>query len=595
MKRYVIWLIVLVVPILVAGMMQTQTLLGSAPVVPRTSVIERDSESIRPTASSSLAVVHEEPIEMPDLLGRSLEFAIGIWDDDEPLPRFVVERRSNAPNLVVVQQQPAPGTLIVPEDTTITLTLDTGPVLRPAPSPTPLPPLNVIALAAGQATLLRAPYVQNVKTTALTIVWTTVEDGASEVHYGASDTSLVEPATSTFVTTPAPAPYNHYYVHEATLSGLTADTAYQYKIFSNGADLTPGGVITTHSAKPPTTTHFRFVTFGDTGDGSQNQKDVATRLMQVQPDLAVLAGDLVYNQATYDGLEKRYFQIYANLIKSTWIAPAMGNHDVSYKSGKAFVDVFVNPPSGVTPAEQELYYSFDYGNAHFTILNNYFGMASANSAQYAWLRNDLATSNQFWKFVVFHEPIYSTDSSQGSRDNAAGVENLVPLFEQYHVNMVLTGHWHYYERMKPLLNGQVSTIAAGGVVYLISGGGGAGLFGIGSGTLNPRTAAKVSAYHLTSFDVNGCSLQLSAVLAVNGPTDTFDPSDIFDTYTINRCGGPPPTATPTSSPTATATNSPTATPTSSPTATNGPTATATPQPTPGQGDDQHLYLPLLIR
>jgi 3',5'-cyclic AMP phosphodiesterase CpdA len=595
MKRYVIWLIVLVVPLLVAGMVQTQTLLGSAPVVPRTSVITRDSEAIRPTESSSLAVVHEEPIEMPDLTGRSLDFAIGIWDDDEPLPRFVVERRSNAPDLVVVQQQPAPGTLIVPEDTTITLVLDTGPAIGPAPSPTPLPPLNASALAAGQATLLRAPYVQNVKTNALTIVWTSVADGASEVHYGTSDTSLVEPATSTFVTTPAPAPYKNYYVHEATLSGLTADTAYQYKIFTNGADLTPGGVITTHSAKPPTTTHFRFVAFGDTGDGSQSQKDVATRLMQVQPDLAVLTGDLTYNQATYDLFEKRYFQVYADLIKSTWIAPAMGNHDVSYKNGQSFVDVFVNPPAATTAAEQELYYSFDYGNAHFTILNNYFGMTATNSAQYAWLRSDLAASNQFWKFVVFHEPIYATDSSQGSRDNAAGVENLVPLFEQYHVNMVLTGHLHYYERMKPLLNSQVSTIAAGGVVYLITGGGGAGLFGVGTGTLNPRTAVKVSAYHLTSFDVNGCSLQLSAVRAVNGPADTFDPSDIFDTYTINRCGGPPPTATPTSGPTATATSSPTVTPTSSPTATDGPTPTATPQPTPGHGDDQHLYLPLLIR
>jgi hypothetical protein len=211
------------------------------------------------------------------------------------------------------------------------------------------------------------------------------------------------------------------------------------------------------------------------------------------------------------------------------------------------------------------------------ILDNFLSF-SPGSAQLTWLENDLAASSQFWKFVIFHVPPYASTSSQAARDNSNEVRYLVPLFERYHVSMVLTGHWHYYERMKPLLGGQVSTIEAGAVVYLITGGGGAGLASVGSGTLNSRTAVKVQAFHLSMFDINDCQLQLSAVRKVSGSGDTFDSGDIFDSYTIDRCGGsPPPTLTATNTPATTATSTPTRTPavTATRTATRTPSATRT--------------------
>jgi Calcineurin-like phosphoesterase/Purple acid Phosphatase, N-terminal domain len=586
MKHLRIRLIVFPAILMIAALgMDGHSGIAAPRIPPPAKIMLTPVGTLPPEAGDIPALTEGQPIHMPDLIGRSLDYATMIWDEDEPLPQFRVERLSNEPNLIVVRQQPAPGTLIIPSQTLIVLTLGKGPVQRPSPTPTPLPPQSALAPAAGQATLLRAPYVQNVTTTAVTIVWTTVENGASEVDYGISGYSLIAPATSTYFTTPASAPYNQYYVHEATLSGLTADTVYQYKIFTNGADLTPGGSVTFRTAKPLTTNSFRFAVFGDSGDGSQNQKDVATRLMQVQPDLVVHTGDIIYNEMSYGLVETRYFQIYKDLLKSVWLAPTMGNHDVTYNNGQSFVDVFVNPPNATNPAERELYYSFDYGNAHYLVLNNYFSMTTVGSPQYNWLKNDLASSNQFWKFVFFHQPAYASNSSQGPRDNAAIVNNLVPLFEQYNVDIVFSGHWHYYERMYPLLGGHVSTVAAGGVVYIVTGGGGAGLHDIGTGTLNPRTASKVRKFHLTMIDINGCSLQLSAVQKVSGTGDTFDPSDIFDSYTINRCSGPTPTPTNTPSrtntPTSTNTSTPTPTftPTNTPTLGPSPTNTSTPTPT----------------
>jgi hypothetical protein len=566
----------LLLPALAIGAARSNTLAASPPP-PRAP---RTLDTAVPARTDG------QPIHMPDLRGRTLEYATDIWDDDEPLPKFVIERLNSAPDAVVVRQQPAPGTLVIPEDTTVTFTLGKATAAPNSTGPSAPARFAPVKAAAGQATLLRAPYLQNLTASSATIVWTTAEDGASEVDYGVGDYSLTAPATSTPTTTPAPAPYNQYYVHQATLTGLDPALTYQYKIFSNGADLTPGGTATVRAVKPPGAP-FRFVAFGDSGDGSQNQRDVATRLLQIQPDLVVHTGDVIYSEATYDGLEKRYFQVYKDLIKNTWLAPSAGNHDMSYNNGKSIADVFVNPTNGSSdPVNSELYYSFDYGNAHFVILDNFLTF-STGSAQYNWLRNDLASTNQFWKFVVFHVPVYSSNSSQQPHDNAKEIQYLAPLFEQYHVDMVLNGHWHYYERMKPLLNGNVSTIGTCipgstpercAVVYLVTGGGGAGLASVGSGTLNARTAVKVQAFHLTMFDINGCSLQLSAVRKVSGSGDTFDSSDIFDSYTIDRCGGSPqPTLTPTTANTPTATNTPLP-PTNTPTAGPSPTATNTPLP-----------------
>jgi len=497
----------------------------------------------QPVGGDIPALTYGQPVHMPDLLGRSLDYAISIWDSDEALPQIRVVGPTNDPSLVVVAQQPAPGTLIVPGQTTIMLTMGNEQIQQPLSSPTPEPPSSLVA--AGQATLLRLPYVQNLTTNSVTIVRTTKEDAASEVYYGIGGYSWIAPASSTYFTTPSAAPYDRYYVHQATINGLTADTVYQYRIYTNAVDLTPGSLVAFRTAKPSTTTSFRFAIFGDSGDGSQDQKDVATRLLQVQPDLVLHAGDLIYPEASYGLFESNFFQIYKNLQKSVWIAPSMGNKDVMYNNGKSFTDVFVNPPNATKANEKELYYSFDYGNAHFTVLNNYFSMATVGSAQYNWLVNDLSTSNQFWKFVVFHEPPYTTNTNQQPNDNSAIVKNLVPLFEKYKVDIVFSGHYHYYERMYPMVGGKVSTIASGGVVYVVTGGGGAGLGSVGTGTLNPRTAAKFQKFHLTMIDINGCSLWLSAVQRVSSSTDTFDPSDIFDTYSINRCGEPISTPVPT--------------------------------------------------
>lgn len=395
--------------------------------------------------------------------------------------------------------------------------------------------MNQTAWAAPAATLLREPYVQNVKPTSLYIVWTTQGDGASEVRYGVGGHGLTAVATSTLFTTSDKAPYDQYYVHEAFLSGLTPDTLYQYKIFTGGDDLTPGGSITFRSGKPSSATSFRFAALGDSGQGGTGQNGVANRLEQLQPDLVVHTGDMVYN-TTYKTIEERYFQVYDDLIQSVWLAPLAGNHDTAYNSGRSFADVFVNPTNGAAdPIEAEMYYSFDYANAHFTVITSEWPYRKG-SAQYNWLQNDLASSNAQWKFVMFHLPMYYTDQDQALKTNGTATSDLVPLFEQFGVDVVLGGDVHFYERMVPLKGGKATNTDDGGILYVVTGGGGAGLRDAGNPPWHSLTANKGSVFHTVMFDVNDCMLEFSAV---KGGSDAFDASDIFDTFTIDHCVGAP--------------------------------------------------------
>lgn len=392
--------------------------------------------------------------------------------------------------------------------------------------------LSLIAIAnqavfASSPTLLRKPTIHNVTPTSLVIVWTTEEDGSSEVRYGTGDFSLTAVATTTNLITDASSPYDNYYVHEATLTGLSSNTVYQYKIYTDGVDLTPGGSIDVRSGRAAGDKNFRFATFGDSGTGSSGQRGVADRLLQIDPDLVVHGGDMVYD-TDYRTIETKHFQIYEELLQSVWLPPNVGNHDM-HNGGAVIADSFVNPPNSSTdPIARELYYSFDYGNAHFTVLATELS-TSNGSEQYQWLEDDLANSDMFWKIVVLHEPPFNGDGKKFS--------NLVDLFEAHGVDMVIAGDRHYYERMKLIKDDDVSTIEDGGILYVTSGGGGTGLGNIGAPPWPERTAERAAVYHLVMFDVADCEIELSAVEQSTG--DGFDATDIFDTFTLNKCGDGP--------------------------------------------------------
>jgi 3',5'-cyclic AMP phosphodiesterase CpdA len=92
----------------------------------------------------------------------------------------------------------------------------------------------------------------------------------------------------------------------------------------------------------------------------------------------------------------------------------------------------------------ERFYSFkpQSGVRFFALDSNY-----VDKAQLDWLDKQLAASGSEWKIMFFHHPLYSSGETHGSAELQRGL--LEPVFLKYGVNVVLAGHEHFYERIKP--------------------------------------------------------------------------------------------------------------------------------------------------
>ncbi len=92
------------------------------------------------------------------------------------------------------------------------------------------------------------------------------------------------------------------------------------------------------------------------------------------------------------------------------------------------------------------YYSYDYGFAHFTVINS----NDVDEEQLNWITSDLeSASNAKWKVVMLHISPYSTGDNSNSTDNQQMVEKLTPIFSSKHVDLVLQAHDHTYNKTKP--------------------------------------------------------------------------------------------------------------------------------------------------
>jgi hypothetical protein len=89
------------------------------------------------------------------------------------------------------------------------------------------------------------------------------------------------------------------------------------------------------------------------------------------------------------------------------------------------------------------YYSFRKGNAEFFALDSNY----MNPEQVAWLDRQLAASDATWKICFFHHPLYSDGKTHGPSLDLR--KQLEPIFLAHGVNLVLSGHEHFYERLKP--------------------------------------------------------------------------------------------------------------------------------------------------
>lgn len=268
------------------------------------------------------------------------------------------------------------------------------------------------------------------------------------------------------------------YVYTSALTGLEPGSAYEYRAGYEGSRT---GWHKLPAAQPDS---FKALIFPDSQSSDYSGwRKLAQTAYSKNDDAAffINMGDLVDNG--YDFSQWRaWFNSVAPMIENIPFAPVMGNHetynmDWQIAPPTPYLTLFNLPENG-TGANKNQYYSFDYGDVHFVVLNTQTDeMADFNpnlmQQQLSWLRSDLAATQSKWKIVLMHKDIlrYAFTDRPNNFDPASiqftpWAQQLMPVFEEYNVDAVLTAHLHTYRRRVPLKAFKPDNT---GITYILTG------------------------------------------------------------------------------------------------------------------------------
>ena len=272
----------------------------------------------------------------------------------------------------------------------------------------------------------------------------------------------------------------------ATLSGLEPGGRFEYRVKA-GSDV----LFSAEGRAPKSASQkYRFLAVGDCGAGTPEQKPIALLAHRADVDLAVIPGDIVYEDGLISEYHEKFWPVYnadiadrsgAPLLRSIPFVAAPGNHDIDNrdlgknpdgmayflyweqplngpigKVGGPFVPAIKGPEANIkafTEAAGKAFprmanFSFDYGNTHWLLLDSNNPVDWTNPEIRDWVAKDLAAAKSAtWRFVAFHHPGFNSSREHFEQQQ---MRLLAPIFEAGMVDIVFSGHVHNYQRSMPM-------------------------------------------------------------------------------------------------------------------------------------------------
>lgn len=250
---------------------------------------------------------------------------------------------------------------------------------------------------------------------------------------------------------------------------------------------------------------LKFGAIGDNGDGDSEQYEIGKQMAAWRGrfpfELVVMLGDNIYGSDRPQDFVRKFEAPYKALLDAgVKFYASLGNHD---SREQRFYKLF--------NMDGKLYYTFKGPKEDV----RFFALESTymDQDQLKWIEDELKKSNEKWKIVYFHHPLYGSARTHGSQLKLRAV--LEPLFIQYNVSLVLNGHDHVYERIKP----------QNGIQYFVEGSSGK----LRRGDLRPGSP-------LTAFGND--QTRTFMLMEIDGDNLTFNAVDmagnVIDSGTITR-------------------------------------------------------------
>jgi len=359
--------------------------------------------------------------------------------------------------------------------------------LPPTPGPTDTAvafPTETLAPAAavvepGMVVFIRPPTVQYVSSRSATVVLELDAPGGYSLRYWPEAGSLDQAASI------ALDPSSTGQV--IRLEGLQPESVYFAAVLAGGeagSFTAPvfGGQIwepVRFRTLPESGLPVRIALLGDSGFGEVLTSDLAQAMAEMEPDIFIHTGDLVYNAGREDtpvaAFQYKFFDTLSPILHQAPVFPVVGNHelydDARWNGRAYYYEVFPPLPELVDSQDwlkvqegNREWYRLSLGPLQLLFLNTQlFYTGHLRGEQDQWLAERLADAAYQFNIPVFHVPPYT--SGRHRLDGTPVIRSWVPLFEADSVPLVLSGHDHNYERL-----------FQNDVTYLVSGGGSTALY-----------------------------------------------------------------------------------------------------------------------
>jgi hypothetical protein len=323
-----------------------------------------------------------------------------------------------------------------------------------------------------------------------------VKVSAPQVRWGLDATyGRTEPAFFSG-TVPVPSitgePVENTVYSSVLLPNLRPDTTYHYSVSNDGVNWSDDVTFTTAA---PGLSDFRFTMVGDEATSDSTSLPIAEVIAALNPRFNVVVGDLSYAgggsgyysngvptdvSAFSPGLWDTYLGIVGpSAAQSIPWQVGVGNHEMEPLNDFGYIGFTTRFPQAYAPSQvtgSPVIKAFTYGNVAVIQLdgNDLSAELDDNNGytqgkQTAWLTERLAeyrSPGSGIDFIVvgFHNCVFSSNTTHGSDGGIRLVWQ--PLFDRYHVDLVVSGHVHAYERSYPIIGGEVTkTVPSGGTIY----------------------------------------------------------------------------------------------------------------------------------
>ena len=327
-----------------------------------------------------------------------------------------------------------------------------------------------IYVNAVDAKFIRQIITKNLSTSRC-IMW---QGRSSLIHPTVEVRSSVDSMTKFFRATDATftddGQKNFQYV--AQIDNLDPAATYDYRITEGDASTNWFTLKKTSAEK------FKAIIFPDSQCGTNydtwGQVARAAFERNTDADFFVNVGDIVDNGEIHSQWEDWFTQI-KNFLPQMPFAPVMGNHETYTRDWKvrqpvAYLNYFASPDNGVENFARR-FYSFDYGAAHFAVLDSQWQELGEEiiDVQKNWLRQDFAATDKPWKIVFIHKDVlqYRINGRPERLEGFSDVgEIFMPEFESLGADVVFTAHLHTYRNRGRLKN---FSDDATGPLYILTG------------------------------------------------------------------------------------------------------------------------------